>query len=306
MGGLKMDVQRTPSAVWVRTPAKLNLFLEVLGQRDDGFHELETLMAPINLFDLLWFAPAAAGSIELTCERFPSADDAAEETRRLPEGSDNLVVRAVRLLADRADVTAGARMRLWKRIPVAAGLAGGSSDAAAALMAANVGWRLDWPRERLLPLAAELGSDVPFFLGDGPAVCRGRGERIERTAGLGHLHFVVVAPPVGLSTAAVFRCCRPAETPRPLAPLLEALHAGDLSVAGRSLFNRLEPAAAELSPWIERLHQEFADGGFLGHQMSGSGTSYFGLCHNLGHAHRAASRLRGRGVGQVYAVSTAC
>lgn len=301
-----MDVQRTPSAVWIRTPAKLNLFLEVLGRRADGFHELETLMVPINLFDFLWLTPTATDSIELTCERFPSAEDAAEETSRLPEGSDNLVVRAVRLLADRAGVTAGARMKLWKRIPVAAGMAGGSSDAAAALMAANVGWRLDWPWERLLPLAAELGSDVPFFLGDGPAVCRGRGERIERTGGLGLLHFVVVSPPAGLSTAAVFRDCRPVDARRPLAPLLEALHAGDLSVAGRSLFNRLQPAAAELTPWIDRLQREFADGDFLGHQMSGSGTSYFGLCHNLGHARRAASRLRGRGVGQAYAVRIAC
>jgi 4-diphosphocytidyl-2-C-methyl-D-erythritol kinase len=301
-----IEVQRTPSGVAVRSPAKLNLFLEVLGKRADGFHELETLMVPVNLYDLLEFAPADSGEIELACERFPSAGKAAEETSRLPEGSDNLVVRAVRLLADRAGVQAGARMKLWKRIPVAAGMAGGSSDAAAALLAANAGWRLDWPRERLLPLAAELGSDVPFFLGTGPAVCRGRGERIERTAGLGHLHFVVVAPPVGLSTAAVFRCCRPALAPRPLAPLLEALRAGDLMVAGRSLFNRLEPAAVELSPWIERLRNEFAQSGFIGHQMSGSGTSYFGLCHNLAHARRAASRLRGRRVGEVYAVRTAC
>jgi 4-diphosphocytidyl-2-C-methyl-D-erythritol kinase len=301
-----IEVQRRSSGVAVRTPAKLNLFLEVLGKRADGFHELETLMVPVNLYDLLEFAPADSGEIELACERFPSAGKAAEETSRLPEGSDNLVVRAVRLLADRAGVQAGARMKLWKRIPVAAGMAGGSSDAAAALLAANAGWRLDWPRERLLPLAAELGSDVPFFLGTGPAVCRGRGERIERTAGLGHLHFVVVAPPVGLSTAAVFRCCRPALAPRPLAPLLEALRAGDLPVAGRSLFNRLEPAAAELSPWIERLRNEFAQSGFIGHQMSGSGTSYFGLCHNLAHARRAASRLRGRKVGEVYAVRTAC
>jgi 4-diphosphocytidyl-2-C-methyl-D-erythritol kinase len=301
-----MQVERTPSGVLVRTPAKLNLFLEVLGKRDDGFHELETLMTPVNLYDHLWFAPAATGEIELACERFPDAGKSAEEIGRLPEGSDNLVVRAVRLLADRAGVKVGARMKLWKRIPVAAGMAGGSSDAAAALVAANVGWRLDWPRERLLPLAAELGSDVPFFLGTGPAVCRGRGERIEPSTGLGLLHFVVVAPPVGLSTAAVFRCCRPAAAPRPLAPLVEALRAGDLAVAGRSLFNRLEPAAAELSPWIERMRSEFAKCGFVGHQMSGSGTSYFGLCQNLGQARWAAGRLRGRRIGQAYAVRTAC
>lgn len=300
-----ITVERTTAAVRIWTPAKLNLFLEVLGKRPDGFHELETLMTPVNLYDFLEFVPTGSGQIELACEGFSQAADTAEESKRLPEGTDNLVVRAVRLLADRAGVLAGARMRLTKRIPVAAGMAGGSSDAAAALVAANLGWRLDWPVERLLPLAAELGSDVPFFLGTGPAICRGRGERIERIAGLGHLHFVVMAPPVGLSTAAVFRCCRPAEAPRPLAPLLEALRAGDVPRAGQSLFNRLQPAAQQLSPWIERMEHEFAACGFVGRQMSGSGTSYFGLCRNLAHARRAASRLRGRRIGQVYALRTA-
>ena len=122
----------------------------------------------------------------------------------MPEGPDNLVVRAVELVRRRAGVRRGAKLLLVKRIPAAAGLGGGSSDAAAALVAANEGWRLGRSRDELADWAAELGSDVPFFLAGGPAICRGRGERVEPVAGLGALDFVVVRPPEGLSTAAVY------------------------------------------------------------------------------------------------------
>ncbi len=113
------------------------------------------------------------------------------------------------LLRDRAGIRAGARLRLLKRIPATAGLGGGSSDAAAALLAGNVGWNLNWSRERLMELAAELGSDVPFFLAGGAAICRGRGEVVAPVGRLGTLFGVVVRPPVGLSTARVYGHCRP-------------------------------------------------------------------------------------------------
>src|SRR5205823_2480704 len=119
----------------------------------------------------------------------------------LPQEADNLVTRAMQMLRSQAHVAAGARVQLLKRIPSAAGLGGGSSDAAAALVAANAGWELNWPQAELAALAARLGSDVPFFLGHGPALCRGRGEQIEPVGGLGCLHFVLVRPPAGLSTA---------------------------------------------------------------------------------------------------------
>jgi 4-diphosphocytidyl-2-C-methyl-D-erythritol kinase len=149
-------------------------------------------------------------------------------------------------------------MQLVKRIPLAAGLGGGSSDAAAALVAANLGWGLGWSHEQLAVLAAELGSDVPFFLSpgyfrSGPAICRGRGERVEPLAPQSLLHCVVATPPEGLSTAQVYSACRPAAAARPLAALLDALRRGQTALAGRLLYNGLQPAAETRSRWIVRL-----------------------------------------------------
>jgi 4-diphosphocytidyl-2-C-methyl-D-erythritol kinase len=193
-------------------------------------------------------------------------------------------------------------MRLVKRIPSAAGLGGGSSDAAAALRAANIVWHLGWPDSRLAEIGAELGSDVPLFFADGPAVCRGRGEKVAAVAGLGSLSFVLVRPPAGLSTAAVYGVCRRADRPLALGPLLSALARGDLAAAGRLLFNRLEEAARGMSPWVRRLLEELAAMDCLGYGMSGSGTCCYGLCRHARHARRAAGRLQARGLGMAWAV----
>ena len=303
-----MHVRSTGAGLEILAPAKLNLFLEVLDKRSDGFHEIETLMYPVALYDTLVFHDDPGGqSLRLTCQRAslsPAPGEGTSDT--LPDGADNLVVRAVELVRQRHGVTRGARLRLFKRIPLAAGLAGGSSDAAAALLAANRVWRLGLSRAELAALAAELGSDIPFFLHGGPAVCRGRGEIIERAEGLGSLHFVVARPPVGLSTADVYRACRPSAKPSRVAGLIDALRRGSLASAGGSLHNALQAAAETLSPWISRLSREFGQLDFLGHRMSGSGTSYFGLCRHARHARRLAACLRARGVGRVYAVEGTC
>jgi len=299
--------EASAGSVQLRTPAKLNLYLELLGRRDDGFHEIETLMAPVSLYDTLSFAPRTEGEIELECDRFSELHGAAVPgIERLPEGSDNIVMRAVRLLRQRAGVAYGASIRLVKRIPIAAGLAGGSSDAAAALTAANAAWNLEWSVERLADVAAAVGSDVPFFLTRGPAVCRGRGERIERIDGLGTLHFVVVVPPGGLSTASVYEAYRPAGDRFLLSPLLKALRAGDLESAGRCLRNRLEAPARRLSPYVENVKQEFDKLDVVGHQVTGSGSGYFGLCRHARHAHRIMRRLESTGVGRCYVVRSTC
>jgi 4-diphosphocytidyl-2-C-methyl-D-erythritol kinase len=302
-----MHVRSTDKGLEVLAPAKLNLFLEVLGKRADGFHEIETLMYPIGVFDTLVFSDLPHGEVRLTCQTH-SGDRSTPpaDAEKLPEGGDNLVVRAVELVRRRCGIAHGAQLRLIKRIPLAAGLAGGSSDAAAALVAANRVWRLKLTLAELASLAAELGSDIPFFLYGGPAVCRGRGELIEPVHGLGSLHFVVVKPPAGLSTADVYRTCRASPEPRQVGGLLAALSEGSLSGAASCLHNALQAAAEKLSPWIARLSHEFARLDFLGHRMSGSGTSYFGLCRHARHARRLAACLRARGVGRVYAVQGTC
>jgi 4-diphosphocytidyl-2-C-methyl-D-erythritol kinase len=295
-----MLIHRSAIQFVVHAPAKVNLFFEVLGKRADGYHEIETLMCPIDLYDTLYFQEEPSGQLELTCQRVSGS--VGIQDGEIPQGRENLVWRAVDLLRRRAGVTSGAKLRLVKRIPAAAGLGGGSSDAAAALMLANLGWNLAWSRQQLHDLAAELGSDVPFFLLGRPAICRGRGEQVDEVAGIGPLNLVLVRPPAGLATAAVYGACRPAERPNRLAPLLEALGHGDMRASGRLLFNRLQPAAESLTPWIARLRREFEGLDCLGHGMSGSGTSYYGLCRHARHARRIARRFAANGVGSVFVV----
>jgi 4-diphosphocytidyl-2-C-methyl-D-erythritol kinase len=299
-----MHVHRSESGIEVLAPAKLNLFLEVLAKRSDGYHEIETLMVPIGWYDTLQLSDCPSGQISLTCRQsvrhLPALP--AEEPA-LPSGADNLAVRAVELLRQRAGIERGARVQLTKRIPLAAGLAGGSSDAAAALVAANAAWDLGYDRQRLSEIGAQLGSDVPFFLYGGSAVCRGRGELVEPIEQLGPLHFVIARPPLGLSTPAVYGQCRPAGVPRRVGPLVEALQSGNAGRAGRLLHNALTQAAERLTAWIGRLKREFAALGCLGHEMSGSGSSYFGLCRHARHAQHIAASLRSRGIAQVEAVA---
>lgn len=316
-----------PCGTWRawRAPAKINLFLEVLAKRSDGYHEIETLMAPISLFDTLFFSPTTEGKIELAC-RWASPDGpklqapgyspldshhgsscgsaSLHTLGDLPPEKDNLVYRAVALLRERAGVEAGAAMRLVKRIPSAAGLGGASSDAACALLAANDGWGLGWSRPQLMELAAELGSDVSFFLGRGPALCRGRGEQIEPVEGLPRLHVVVVRPPVGLATAHVYAHCRPADTPHRVERLIAALRDGNLAAAGAALVNRLQAPAEALSSQAAQLARELDRLDVGGRQMSGSGSSYFVLCRSARHAQCVAARLRARNLGAFFAAVT--
>jgi len=300
-----MLIERSAAQIVVRAPAKLNLWFEVLGRREDGYHEIETLMCPISLYDTLYFKEEPGGQLQLTCERVSgSAGENRPEPVEVPEGPENLVLRAVELYRRRAGVGSGARLRLVKRIPVAAGLGGGSSDAAAALAAASVVWAERLPRHELFALAAEIGSDVPFFLAGGPAICRGRGERVEPVASDRRWHFVVAHPPVGLSTAAVYRNCQPAPAPVSSAPMVRAFARGDLPAVGRLLFNRLEPPAARLSEWVTRLEEELADSQLVGFAMSGSGSSCFGLCRHRRQARRLAERFRARDIGDVFAVAS--
>jgi 4-diphosphocytidyl-2-C-methyl-D-erythritol kinase len=307
-----MYVRRRGTLVEVETPAKVNLFLEVLSRRADGFHEIETLMVPIGVHDRVLLAANSTGTLSLACRwacgvegyrtRHGLAGTGLWEA--IPANEDNLVLRSLELLRRRVGVETGADVTLVKRIPSAAGLGGASSDAAAALVAANLAWRLGWTRRQLAEVAAELGSDVPFFLHGGACLCRGRGERIESVSGLKPLQLVVVRPPGGLSTAEVYRACSPAEQPRRADAILAAARCGDAASVGRLLFNRLQEPAERLSPWMGPLRDAFGRLNCLGHQMSGSGTSYLGICRHASHARGVAARLRAAGWGAVFVAST--
>jgi 4-diphosphocytidyl-2-C-methyl-D-erythritol kinase len=171
---------------------------------------------------------------------------------------------------------------------------------------ANRAWELNWPIEQLAPIAAEIGSDVPFFLYGGPALCFGRGERVTRYSKVPRRWFVIVKPPTGISTAEVYkshdRLSEYANRQDPLDVMTAAAAYGTNGIlnAGRWMFNRLQPAAAAVSPWVERLQNAFGRLGFLGHQLSGSGSAYFGVCRHAQHARRLATILRNQQLGLVY------
>ena len=300
----RMHVRELGEQVRIDAPAKVNLSLEVIARRNDGYHEIETLIVAIDGGDTLTFVPRESGHVAVVC-RWATGLAARRGLAmgELPQGQANIVWRAVSLLRARSGVPLGCEIELIKRVPSSAGLGGASADAAAALVAANRGWRLGWSDARLVALAEELGSDVPFFLGRSAAICRGRGELIEPIVAC-RLHLVVARPPDGLSTPAVYGHCRPAPSRERCQRLQAALSRGRVAEAARMLDNRLEPAAQELTPWIARLRGEFSRQGVLGHQMSGSGSSCFGVCWHARHARRTAARLRGRRLGWVRAAAS--
>lgn len=293
------------SSLVVHAPAKLNLFLEVLNKRPDGFHELETVMVMLGIYDTLRFNPVATSTTDTTQSaidfRLFSADSqksGGELRNPVPTGADNLVVKAAELLRSHAGYEGGARVELWKRIPSEAGLAGGSSDAAATLAGLNRLWKLNLPIEELRQLAAQLGSDVPFFLSTSrSALCRGRGEIIEPLSLPSAHYYVVVKPRSGLSTPKVFREWRPSEETRSARPLIEALRRGDSASLAEGFYNALQKPAEKLNADVSRLRDAFSKEPVLGHMMSGSGTAYFGVTRHRLHAEYVAARLSSRRIG---------
>ncbi len=263
----------------VRAPAKVNLFLEILGKRPDGYHEIATLMLAIDLMDTLFFKEEP--DLRLACAR-PD----------LSTGPENLVLRAAHLLQTTTGCTKGAHIRLVKRIPLAAGLAGGSTDAAATLWGLNRLWQLNLSMEELARLGGELGSDVPFFFHTPAAWCTGRGEQVTPAPVAKALNLVLLCPAFGCPTAQVYRnVTLPAATVDGTA-IRQAVAAGDIDAIGRLLFNRLQPAAEKIAPAIPAFYRRLAQLGPVGQLMSGSGSSLFALCRDRREAERIARELR--------------
>ena len=285
--------------VQVLAPAKLNLFLEVLGRRPDGFHGIESFMVMVDLFDNLTVHPAVSGELSLVVN-----------APGVPTGPENLVLKAAETLRQSTGCDAGARIHLEKAIPPQAGLGGGSSDAAATLIALNQLWGLGLPTSRLDPLAARLGSDVNFFLHGPTSVCRSRGEDVSPFLPTRTYHFVLVRPAVGVPTAKVFEALHLGENPsvRPIAPFLDAYSSGDPACLGRSLFNRLQVTAEAVEPALRPVHDALtalvASTQLEGAILSGSGSAYLGLARDRAAADHAARLLSSQELGWVRVVST--
>jgi 4-diphosphocytidyl-2-C-methyl-D-erythritol kinase len=270
--------------------AKVNLVLEVLGKREDGYHELVTVMQAVDLSDRITLEEADA--LELR-----------SRTPDVPSDGRNLALRAATALREAAGVTRGVRITLDKRIPVAAGLGGGSSDAAAVLLGLNRLWRLRWPVERLDEVATTLGMDVPFFLRGGTAQATGRGERIETLRG-GTLGLVLVNPRFPVSTAEMYARVTPVmyTDGRHAKALAEGLRRSPTRVAA-SLYNGLQESAVAAYPPIGRIRAALLAAGALGALMSGSGPTVFGVARSLEHARQIRRRVT-RGTWDCWAVRT--
>ena len=277
----------------MRAPGKVNLGLWVLGRRGDGYHELWTLMETISLADELTLTATPSGDISLTVSGRPA-----------PTGEGNLVVQAARLLKERCGVEAGVDVHLHKAIPAGAGLGGGSSDAAAALVGLNGLWELGLSETDLLALGAEIGSDVPFFVatqltgGQGAAVCRGRGERVELIGAQGERWYVLALPKEGLSTRSVYGAVAPSShlttAPVDVKKIKEAFQAGDIDGLRRWCHNDLEEAAVSLSPSCRSARQAMREAGLPQAMVSGSGSAMFCISGSEGEAKGYATRLRER------------
>ncbi len=283
---------RPPEAA-IDAPAKINLYLDILGRREDGYHEIDTVMQTVDLADRLELCARVDGEIRLAV---------TGRTEGVPADDTNLVLRAARALAAEACEAgllsaraSGADIVLHKRIPTGAGLGGGSSDAAAALVGLSRLWGIAVAPELLSSLAAGLGSDVPFFVLGGAARCRGRGEIVEALSAKGELHAVLAisAPLATREVYEVFDRLGPSSSGARKPPPISAETAFDLGRVGEvELPNALEPAAFELRADLRAVKDELVRAGAHRAALSGSGSCVFGVVPSAEDARRVAETMR--------------
>lgn len=270
----------TVSRVEERAHAKINLWLEVLGRRDDGFHELETIMHEVDLAD------------RVTVERMSEGVSLAVDDPTLPIGEENLVLRAVRALEKEVGRPLPCHVTLEKHIPAGGGLGGGSSDGAAVLRALRRLYDLPLEDSDLERVAAEFGSDTSFFIQGGTAYCRGRGERIEHHAGpRAALDWVLIFPGFPIATASVFGALSLTESPREGYDILSILERRDVDSLRHRLFNRLEEPVRRLHPRIAQWLDAMAGRGL---RVSGSGSTLFMLADDAAEAESLVKEIEER------------
>jgi 4-diphosphocytidyl-2-C-methyl-D-erythritol kinase len=285
--------------VRVRVPGKVNLELRVGPLRADGFHTLATVFQAVSLYDDVTELPLPDGEVTLTVS--------GDQAPLVPLDETNLAVRAARALAAWTGVEAGAALQLHKGIPVAGGMAGGSADAAAALVACDALWHTGCTRDQLAELAADLGSDVPFPLFGGTAIGSGRGERLTSTMARGTFHWVIALAADGLSTPGVFaeldrqrvaggQAADAVEDPQLDDALLQALRAGDARALAARLGNDLQEPACSLRPALRRTLEVGCAEGALAGIVSGSGPSVAFLVEGPRAALEVAVALTASGV----------
>ncbi|GED72056.1 4-diphosphocytidyl-2-C-methyl-D-erythritol kinase [Brevibacillus reuszeri] len=268
----------------VKAPAKINLTLDVLAKRPDGYHEVEMVMTTVDLADRVDLTLREDGEITLDCS-----------ASFVPDDIRNHAYKAAVLMKERYQVRQGVHMYIDKQIPVAAGLAGGSSDAAATLRGLNQLWDLGLTIDELAVLGAEIGSDVPFCVYGGTALAKGRGEQITHLGTPAPCWVILAKPPIGVSTPDVYGNLRVQEiTNHPSTEqMLQAIEGQDFSLMCQSLGNVLENVTLSMHPQVRQIKELMMASGADGVLMSGSGPTVFALVQKEAKVHRIYNALRG-------------
>ncbi len=282
-------------SVTVRVPAKVNLQLSVGPRESDGYHQLVTVFQAISIFDDVTIKIGEQGSgVNLTVS--------GDQVHGVPTDSSNLVVKAVELIAEKFELDIDVSIDVKKSIPVAGGMAGGSADAAAAIVAIDELYSIEMTREEMHSIASQLGSDVPFLLSGGTAIGQGRGDQLTAALSRGTYHWVLALSSVGLSTPAVYGECDrlrqglDISEPQISDALMQALLSADPSAVGKLLINDLQPAACSLRPALRLILDVGQEYGALGAIVSGSGPTVAFLVSDEEHGLDLAVALSASGV----------
>lgn len=266
----------------IDTPAKVNLFLNVVGKRPDGYHEIETIFHAITLFDTIFLSKSQKKGIQIECNE-PS----------LPTDEGNLAHQAAKALSDYVRVVPAVMIKIHKRIPIGSGLGGGSSDAAATLIGLARLWNLGLGRDELYEIARGLGADVPFFILGGTALGRGIGDRLTPIE-TPEIHLVLIVPKFSISTREVYKRLKFRLTKEVLdiSIISDCVKKGDLSKLSRHLYNVLEEVSLKDYPYLQKLKERLNFAGALSSLMTGSGPAIFGLAPSREEAYKIKDRLK--------------
>lgn len=266
-----------------KAPAKINLSLDILGKRDDGYHDVEMVMTTIDLSDRIELYTLDQNEIKVSLE-----------TRYVPNDERNLAYKAAYILKEKFNVLDGVYIKMQKNIPVSAGLGGGSSDAAAVLRGLNRLWSLDIPLEELALIGLEVGSDVPFCVMNTTALVSGRGELIKKLPPPPSCWVVLAKPDIGVSTKTIFQRILIEELIHPKTQgVVEALKDHDFKKLRKNMGNSLEPITFNLHPEVEHIKNKMMEAGAINVLMSGSGPTLFALVEHERKAQRIYNGLRG-------------
>ena len=275
----------------VKAPAKINLTLDVTRKREDGYHEVEMIMTTVDLADRIHLFSLEEDKIIIDVTK-----------GFVPSNENNLAYQAARLLKERLDIRKGIAISIDKQIPVSAGLAGGSTDAAAVLRGLNEMWELGLSMDELAEIGLEIGSDVPFCVHGGTAVARGRGEKLEFLPTPPQCWVILVKPPMGVSTKDVYGRLNLSNMVHPdNEGMIKAIETGDFSGMCGRLQNVMEDVTFDLHPDVKKIKDRMLQFGAPGAVMSGSGPTVFALAQNRTRADRLYNGLKGF-IEQVYVV----